>query len=67
VLAVLWRNGDKGDAWKSQSIFTHVEHAKKHTEDFMYDVENMREHIENALCRLAMALTIMNGEQDDQA
>jgi hypothetical protein len=69
VLAVMWRNSDKGDAWKGQSILEHIEHAISHIDNGTYGGPPIpeREGMENALCRIAMALTIMNGEQDDQA
>jgi hypothetical protein len=50
--------GHQYASWRSETVHHHVEKARGHLMDYLYGVERGEDHLECALCRLAMAVSV---------
>lgn len=45
-------------SWRGESVEHHVNKANGHLKDYLYEVDRGEDHLECALCRLAMAVAV---------
>jgi hypothetical protein len=50
--------GYKQASWRKESLDHHVLKAKGHLMDYIYGIDRGEDHLECALCRLAMAVSV---------
>lgn len=53
-----------GERWRDQDVTEHVMHAQRHLDAFMLE-DTSEPHLEHALTRIAMALTLVVGGSHD--
>jgi hypothetical protein len=52
-------------SWRSESLGYHVKKASGHIKDWLYGVDRGEDHLACALTRMAMALSVRAGEQEE--
>lgn len=52
-------------SWRSESVKHHVEKAKGHIQDWLYQVGRGEDHLACALTRMAMAVAVRAQGEDD--
>lgn len=56
--------GHPHGSWRKETMEHHLEKAHGHIHDFLHEVDRGEDHLECALCRLAMAVSVrrQNGQ-----